>query len=173
MQRLAQQRQKNVVKKTLVYSGVSNECSNKKDNDRTMISDIKNVAAFLAVAIWADGVYSEEENEMLTDIAEALDVNSATLIQQVQEAVATLEDKDDDAIQEYLIDNASAIEEDETKKLLQCAIEIVMADNVITADEVQVLFDLADAMGGEVEHADVTLMLLDLVKYSPEIEVEF
>ena len=48
-----------------------------------------------------------------------------------------------------------------------------MADNVITVDEVQVLFDLADAMGGEVEHADVTLMLLDLVKYSPEIEVEF
>ena len=110
---------------------------------------------------------------MITDIAEALDVNSATLIQQVQEAVNTLEGKDDDAIQEYLINNASAIEDDETKKLLQCTIEIVMADNVITVDEVQVLFDLADAMGGEVEHADVTLMLLDLVKYSPEIEVEF
>ena len=134
---------------------------------------IKNVAAFLAVAIWADGVYSEEENEVLTDIAEALGVDSATLIQQVQEAVNTLEGKDDDAVQEYLIDNASAIEEDETKRLLQCAIEIVMADNVVTVDEVQVLFDLADAMGGEVEHADVTLMLLDLVKYSPEIEVEF
>ena len=157
----------------LIYSDVSNECSNKKDNDRTMKSDIKNVAAFLAVAIWADGVYSEEENEMLTDIAEALGVDSATLIQQVQEAVNTLEGKDDDAVQEYLINNASAIEEDETKRLLQCAIEIVMADNVITVDEVQVLFDLADAMGGEVEHADVTLMLLDLVKYSPEIEVEF
>lgn len=138
-----------------------------------MKSDIKNVVAFLAVAIWADGVYSEEENEVLTDIAEALGVDSATLIQQVQEAVNTLEGKDDDAVQEYLIDNASAIEEDETKRLLQCAIEIVMADNVITVDEVQVLFDLADAMGGEVEHADVTLMLLDLVKYSPEIEVEF
>lgn len=138
-----------------------------------MKSDIKNVAAFLAVALWADGVYSEEENEMLTDIAEALGIDSATLIQQVQEAVNALEEKDDDAVQEYLIDNASAIEEDETKKLLQCAIEIVMADNVITVDEVQVLFDLADAMGGEVEHADVTLMLLDLVKYSPEIEVEF
>ncbi len=26
-----------------------------------MKSDIKNVAAFLAVAIWADGVYAEEE----------------------------------------------------------------------------------------------------------------
>ncbi len=138
-----------------------------------MKSDIKNVAAFLAVAIWADGVYSEEENEVLTDIAEALGVDSATLIQQVQEAVNTLEGKDDDAVQEYLIDNASAIEENETKRLLQCAIEIVMADNVITVDEVQVLFDLADAMGGEVEHTDVTLMLLDLVKYSPEIEVEF
>ena len=138
-----------------------------------MKSDIKNVAAFLAVAIWADGVYSEEENEMLTDIAEALGIDSTTLIQQVQEAVNALEEKDDDAVQEYLIDNAAAIEEDEAKTLLQCAIEIVIADNVVSVDEVQVLFDLADAMGGEVEHADVTLMLLDLVKYSPEIEVEF
>lgn len=138
-----------------------------------MKSEIKNVAAFLAVAIWADGVYSEEETEIIADIAEALGVDPKELAQHVGEAVKSLEDKDDDAVQEFLVANASAIDEDESKKLLQCAIEIVMADNVISADEVQVIFDLADAMGGDVEHADVALMLVDLVKYSPEIEVEF
>lgn len=138
-----------------------------------MKSEIKNVAAFLAVAIWADGVYSEEETEIIADIAEALGVDPKELAQHVGDAVKSLEDKDDDAVQEFLVANASAIDEDESKKLLQCAIEIVMADNVISADEVQVIFDLADAMGGDVEHADVALMLVDLVKYSPEIEVEF
>ena len=39
-----------------------------------MKSDINNVAAFLAVAIWADGIYASEEKKMLADIAEALDV---------------------------------------------------------------------------------------------------
>lgn len=138
-----------------------------------MKSEIKNVAAFLAVAIWADGVYSEEETEIVADITEALGVDPKELAQHVSDAVKSLEDKDDDAVQEFLVANASAIDEDESKKLLQCAIEIVMADNVISADEVQVIFDLADAMGGDVEHADVALMLVDLVKYSPEIEVEF
>ncbi len=138
-----------------------------------MKSEIKNVAAFLAVAIWADGVYSEEETEIIADNAEALGVDPKELAQHVGDAVKSLEDKDDDAVQEFLVANAPAIDEDESKKLLQCAIEIVMADNVISADEVQVIFDLADAMGGDVEHADVALMLVDLVKYSPEIEVEF
>lgn len=127
----------------------------------------------MAVAIWADGVYSEEETEIIADIAEALGVDPKELAQHVGDAVKSLEDKDDDAVQEFLVANAPAIDEDESKKLLQCAIEIVMADNVISADEVQVIFDLADAMGGDVEHADVALMLVDLVKYSPEIEVEF
>ena len=44
-----------------------------------MKSEIKNVAAFLAVAIWADGVYSEEETEIIADIAEALGVDPKEL----------------------------------------------------------------------------------------------
>lgn len=137
-----------------------------------MKSDIKNISAFLAVAIWADGVYATEEKNILTDIAEALSVEAGELTQHVEEALNLLEEKDDEAVQDYLIENASAIDDDEAKVLMQCAIEIVLADNVISHDEVQTLFDLADATG-TVEHTDVALMLADLVKYSPEIEIEF
>ena len=137
-----------------------------------MKSDIKNAAAFLAVAIWADGVYAEEEKEKLGEIAEALIVSKAELIANVDEAVVALEAMDDEAVQAYLVDNASTIEEDDAKVLMQCAIEIVLADGVITRDEVQVLFDLADATG-VVEHTDVALMLADLTKYDSDIEIEF
>ncbi len=137
-----------------------------------MKSDINNVAAFLAVAIWADGIYASEEKKMLADIAEALDVDIAKLTENVEISLNELEGKDEEAVQAYLIDNASALEEEDTKVLMQCAIEIVLADNVITQDEVQVLFDLADATGA-VEHTDVALMLVDLIKYNPDIEIKF
>ena len=137
-----------------------------------MKSDINNVAAFLAVAIWADGIYASEEKKMLADIAEALDVDIAKLTENVEISLNELEGKDEEAVQAYLIDNASALEEEDTKVLMQCAIEIVLADNVITQDEVQVLFDLADATG-VVKHTDVALMLVDLIKYNPDIEIKF
>ena len=130
-----------------------------------MKSDIKNVAAFLAVAIWADGVYAEEEKMILAEIAEVLNVEESELTENVDEALKVLQDKDDEAVQAYIIENASALDEEDVKVLMQCAIEIVLADDVIARDEVQVLFDLADATGS-VEHTDVALMLADLVKYT-------
>lgn len=137
-----------------------------------MKSDIKNVAAFLAVAIWADGVYAEEEKMILSEIAEVLNVEESELTENVDEALKVLQDKDDEAVQAYIIENASVLDEEDVKVLMQCAIEIVFADDVIARDEVQVLFDLADATGS-VEHTDVALMLADLVKYNPDIEIEF
>ncbi len=137
-----------------------------------MKSDIKNVAAFLAVAIWADGVYAEEEKMILAEIAEVLNVEESELTENVDEALKVLQDKDDEAVQAYIIENASVLDEEDVKVLMQCAIEIVLADDVIARDEVQVLFDLADATGS-VEHTDVALMLADLVKYNPDIEIEF
>lgn len=137
-----------------------------------MKSNIKNVAAFLAVAIWADGVYAEEEKMILAEIAEVLNVEESELTENVDEALKVLQDKDDEAVQAYIIKNASALDEEDVKVLMQCAIEIVLADDVIARDEVQVLFDLADATGS-VEHTDVALMLADLVKYNPDIEIEF
>lgn len=137
-----------------------------------MKSDIKNVAAFLTVAIWADGVYAEEERMILAEIAEVLNVEESELTENVDEALKFLQDKDDEAVQAYIIENASALDEEDVKVLMQCAIEIVLADDVIARDEVQVLFDLADATGS-VEHTDVALMLADLVKYNPDIEIEF
>lgn len=137
-----------------------------------MKSNLDNVAAFLAVAIWADGVYAQEEKEVLHDIALALETDSKDLENAVDSAVASLEEKNDDEITEYLVDNASAVDEKDALILMQCALEIVLADNVITRDEIDTLLDLADATGC-VDHSDVVLMVADLVKECPEIEVKF
>ena len=137
-----------------------------------MKTELKHAAAFLAVAIWADGVYAEGEKEILDDISTALGVNTNELTPAVEEALKAIKDKDDDSLQEYLLNNATAIDESEAKTMMQCAIEIILADDVVSKDEIQTLFDLADATGS-VEHADVALMLADLVKYNPETEIKF
>lgn len=137
-----------------------------------MKSTLENVAAFLAVAIWADGVYADGEKEILGEIAQALETDESELKTAVDTAVASLEKKNDDEITEYVTDHASQIEEEDVLPLMECAIEIVLADNVITKDEVNTLFDLADATG-VVEHSDVLLMVADLVKYEPDIDIQF
>ena len=137
-----------------------------------MKSTLENVAAFLAVAIWADGVYADGEKEILGEIAQALETDEKELTKAVDTAVASLEKKNDDEITEYVTDHASQIEEEDVLPLMECAIEIVLADNVITKDEVNTLFDLADATG-VVEHSDVLLMVADLVKYEPDIDIQF
>lgn len=137
-----------------------------------MNSDIKNVAAFLAVAIWADGVYADEEKAILDEITLALKVDKDILIKEVDDSVKSLEKKNEEQIAQFLIENASVVDEEDAVVLMECAIEIVLADNVITKDEVETLFDLADATG-VVEHSDVVLMIADLVKTHPEIEVKF
>lgn len=139
-----------------------------------MKSTLENVAAFLAVAIWADGVYADGEKKILIlgEIAQALETDESELKTAVDTAVASLEKKNDDEITEYATNHASQIEEEDVLPLMECAIEIILADNVITKDEVNTLFDLADATG-IVEHSDVLLMVADLVKYEPDIDIQF
>lgn len=137
-----------------------------------MKSTLENVAAFLAVAIWADGVYADGEKEILGEIAQALETDEKELTKAVDAAVSYLSEKTDEEIAEYLVDNAAQIDEKEAPVLMECAIEIILADHVVTKDEVNTLFDLADATG-IVEHSDVLLMVADLVKYEPDIDIQF
>ena len=58
-----------------------------------MKSTLENVAAFLAVAIWADGVYADGEKKILGEIAQALETDEKELTKAVDTAVASLEKK--------------------------------------------------------------------------------
>ena len=137
-----------------------------------MKSNMQDAVAFLATAIWSNGFYAEEEKETLGEIAEALGVDADELTKEIDKAVASLEDKNEEEVNEYLIEHASKIEEEDAEVLMQCAIEIVLADGVIEREEAEVLFDLADATG-YLSNADVLLMVADMVKYDPDIEVKF
>ena len=59
-----------------------------------MKSDIKNAAAFLAVAIWADGVYAAEEKEVLAEMKAAGDLRISSSPKPSETHEASLAEED-------------------------------------------------------------------------------
>ena len=136
-----------------------------------MNSDIKHLAAYVAVAIWADGEYDEAEKIVLEEIADAFELNEAEFIAAVEAALAEIENKSEEEIEEYLREHSVEIEEEEAEAIYLAALQIVLVDGVLGADEVSNLLAIASTLGIDDEVA--ILHLVEMVKEEPELVVEF
>ena len=56
-----------------------------------MNTDIKNIAALVATAIWADGEYDEAERIAVEEIAEAFELDQAAFAAQIEEELKAVE----------------------------------------------------------------------------------
>ena len=63
-----------------------------------MKTDIKNLAAFLAAAIWADGEYDEAEKIVLGEIADAMERCKDSLTTETEAAIAEFQQMDEDKV---------------------------------------------------------------------------
>ncbi len=136
-----------------------------------MKTDIKHLAAYVAVAIWADGEYDEAEKIVLEEIADAFELNEAEFIAAVEAALAEIENKSEEEIEEYLREHSVEIEEEEAEAIYLAALQIVLVDGVLGADEVSNLLAIASTLGIDDEVA--ILHLVEMVKEEPELVVEF
>ena len=136
-----------------------------------MKTNIKNLAAFLATAIWADGEYDEAEKVALSEIAEALEVNEAELVAETEAAQAELDKMNEEEVFQYLINNGAEVDEDEAAQIYLAAMQIVTVDGVLGVEEVDNLLAIASALGLDDSYA--MLLLIDLVKEEPELELQF
>lgn len=136
-----------------------------------MKTNIKNLAAFLATSIWADGEYDEAEKIALSEIADALEVNEAELVAETEAALAEVEKMDDEAVNAYLLENGAEVDEDEAAAVYLAAMQIVTVDGVLGAEEVDNLLSIANALG--LDDAEAVMLLLELVKEDPELELVF
>ena len=136
-----------------------------------MKTNIKNLAAFLATSIWADGEYDEAEKIALSEIADALEVNEAELVAETEAALAEVEKMDDEAVNAYLLENGAEVDEDEAAAVYMAAMQIVSVDGVLGAEEVDNLLSIANALG--LDDAEAVMLLLELVKEDPELELVF
>lgn len=136
-----------------------------------MKTDIKHLAAYVATAIWADGEYDEAEKIALEEIAEACECELPSLVEEVEKALAEIENKSDEEIDEYLRSHSVEVEDEEAELIYLAALQIVTIDGILGADEVSNLLSIASTLGIDDEVA--ILHLVDLVKDEPELQVKF
>ena len=136
-----------------------------------MKTNIKNLAAFLATSIWADGEYDEAEKIALSEIAETFELNEADLMAETEAALAEIEKMDEEAVNHYLIENGAEVDDDEAAQVYMAAMQIVTVDGVLGVEEVDNLLSIATALG--IDDSYAMLLLIDLVKEEPVLELAF
>ena len=136
-----------------------------------MKTNINNLATILATTIWADGEYDEAEKISVEEIAEAFELDVNELLAAVNAEVDAIRALDEDKVNEVLLQNAAEVDEEEAELVLQAVLQIATVDGVLCEEEVDNILSIASALG--VNEAHAVLMLADLVKEEPELEVVF
>jgi tellurite resistance protein len=136
-----------------------------------MKTNIKNLATILATTIWADGEYDEAEKISVEEIAEAFELDVNELLAAVNAEVEVISALDEEKVNEVLFQNAAEVDEEEAELVLQAVLQIATVDGVLCEEEVDNILSIASALG--VNEARAVLMLADLVKEEPELEVVF
>lgn len=136
-----------------------------------MKTNIKNLATILATTIWADGEYDEAEKISVEEIAEAFELDVNELLAAVNAEVEAISALDEEKVNEVLLQNAAEVDEEEAELVLQAVLQIATVDGVLCEEEVDNFLSIASALG--VNEARAVLMLADLVKDEPELEVVF
>ena len=135
-----------------------------------MNTNIKHLAAFAATAIWADGEYDEAEKIVLEEIADAFELNDEELKAEVEAALQEIENKDEEEVNAYLLAHSAEIEDEEAEFIYMAALQIVLVDGVLSAEEVSNLLSIASVLGMDDERA--VLLLADMVKEEADLCVE-
>ena len=136
-----------------------------------MKTNIKNLATILATTIWADGEYDEAEKISVEEIAETFELDVNELLAAVNAEVEAISALDEEKVNEVLLQNAAEVDEEEAELVLQAVLQIATVDGVLCEEEVDNILSIASALG--VDEARAVLMLADLVKEEPELEVVF
>lgn len=134
-----------------------------------MKTRIENIAAVIAAAIWADGVYDPAEKITVEEIAEALELDEKAFKAAVDKQVKALEKMSENQANAALKDAAEAVDDEEIGIVFEAAMQMLLADSELSRAEVSNLLVIAEALG--IEEEDAILMLADMVKTEPELTI--
>ena len=134
-----------------------------------MNTDIKHIAALVATSIWADGEYDAAEKIVVTEIADAFELNTDEFLAAVEAELPVIEPMNEEEVNAYILEHSAEVDDDEAEMLLQAVLQVVIVDGVLGEEEVENVLSIASALG--VDDARAVLMLDDLVKEEPELDV--
>lgn len=136
-----------------------------------MNTSVKDLAALVATAIWADGEFDEAEKIVLGTIAEAFEIEEVSLQKEVDASLAEVQSMNEDEVNEYLLSHSAEIEDEEAEMIFEALLEIVLCDGELSSEEVDNLMAMASAMG--IDDSRAILMLVDMVKEEEDCVVRF
>lgn len=129
------------------------------------------IASLLAAIIWADGDYSDVERETVGEIADALGINEKALHMNVTAALVELKNLSEEKATAFAVKHAMKVADEDTGEVFQAVMQLALCDNVLTAGEAHNILTVAEAL--DINREDAVLMLCDMVKTEPELEVSF
>lgn len=129
------------------------------------------IASLLAAIIWADSEYSDVERETVGEIADALGIPEKILSMNITAALVELKNLDEKTATEFAVKHAVKVDDEETGEVFQAVMQLALCDNVLTYNEVHNILTIAEAL--DIDRDAAVLMLCDLVKTEPELEVSF
>ncbi|MBR4968214.1 MAG: TerB family tellurite resistance protein [Bacteroidaceae bacterium] len=135
-----------------------------------MNTEIKHIAALVATSIWADGEYDAAEKIVVAEIANALELDSEVFAAAVEAELATVEPMNEEEVNAYILEHSAEVDDDEAEMLLQAVLQVVIVDGILGEEEVDNVLSIASALG--IDDARAVLMLADLVKEEPELQIE-
>lgn len=135
-----------------------------------MNTDIKHIAALVATAIWADGEYDAAEKVVVEEIADAFELNAEELDAAVEAELAAIEPMNEGEVNAYILEHSAEVDDEEDEMLLQAVLQVVIVDGILGEEEVENILSIASALG--IDDSRAVLMLADLVKEEPELQVE-
>ena len=136
-----------------------------------MNTKLTNIAQLVASAIWADGEYDEAEKIAVTEIAEALEFDAAEFNTAIDVEIEKVKALSDEEIGQYVIGAAEGVDEEEAEIVFEAVLQMIISDNVLASAEVSTALAIAEAL--DIEQETAILLLADLVKSEPELEIEF
>lgn len=136
-----------------------------------MKTSIDTIAAFTAASIWADGVYDEAEKIAVEEVAESLELDLVQFQDSVEQQLSKIQKLDEDDVCEYLRNAANDVDDEEIGIIFEAAMQILITDNKLSCSEVDNLLFIAEVLG--IEDSMAVMLLADLVRSEPELELSF
>lgn len=129
------------------------------------------IASLLAACIWADGEYAEVERVTAEEVAEAFGIPDKDFHKYMTAAMVEVQNLTPEAATTYAVKHAQKVDPEETGEVFQAIMQMMLCDGVLTAGEVYNLLAMAEAL--DIDRESAVLMLCDMVKTEPELEVSF
>ena len=134
-----------------------------------MKTDIKVTARLMASILVAGGEYGEQEQAIVLEVAEALQYNEDDFFSAVEAALDEVEALDEDKLNTTIKEQAALVADEEIGLVFESALELSLADRVLTISEAEMLHAIAEALG--ISAPMSTLLIADMLKEEDDIEI--